>query len=79
MLKPGVGAGVFLTLKLSLIGLLCTLCALLTFVTDPDIRMHLKIFLCLAVVLTAIVIWFIGELQKQPPPEEEDRKEKKAQ
>lgn len=35
MLKPGVGSGVFLTLKLSLIGLVLTLCLLLSFMQDP--------------------------------------------
>ena len=35
MLKPGVSSGVFLTLKLSLIGLVLTLCLLLSFMQDP--------------------------------------------
>ena len=34
MLKPGVGAGVFTTLKLSLVGLVLTLCALLVYIED---------------------------------------------
>ena len=64
MMEPGVGAGVFLTLKLALIGLVATLCLMLSFAEDLTIRFHLKVFLGLASVLTVIVIWFISELKK---------------
>ena len=64
MMEPGVGSGVFLTLKLALIGLVTTLCLMLSFTEDLTIRFHLKVFLGLASVLTVIVIWFIGELKK---------------
>ena len=39
MLKPGVGAGVFTTLKLSLVGLVLTLCLLLVYITD-EVRLE---------------------------------------
>ena len=64
MMEPGVGPGVFLTLKLALIGLVTTLCLMLSFTEDLTIRFHLKVFLGLASILTVIVIWFIGELKK---------------
>lgn len=64
MMEPGVGAGVFLTLKLALIGLVATLCLMLSFTEDLTIRFHLKVFLGLASVLAVIVIWFISELKK---------------
>ena len=64
MMEPGVGAGVFLTLKLALIGLVATLCLMLSFTEDLTIRFHLKVFLGLASVLTVIVLWFISELKK---------------
>ena len=64
MMQPGVGSGVFLTLKLALIGLVTTLCLMLSFTEDLTIRFHLKVFLGLASFLTVLVIWFIGELQK---------------
>ena len=64
MMEPGVGSGVFLTLKLALIGLVTTLCLMLSFTEDLTIRFHLKVFLGLASVLTVIVIWFISELKK---------------
>ena len=64
MMEPGVGAGVFLTLKLALIGLVATLCLMLSFAEDLTIRFHLKVFLGLASVLTVIVLWFISELKK---------------
>ena len=38
MLKPGVGAGVFMTLKLSLVGLVCTLAILLCYIQDEVCR-----------------------------------------
>ena len=72
MMEPGVGSGVFLTLKLSLIGLVTTLCIMLSFVEDSTVRMHLKIFLSMALLLTVLVIWFINELQKADPPEKEE-------
>ena len=68
MMKPGVGSGVFLTLKLSLIGLVLTLCCMLSFVEDERVIFHLRVFLGLSLVLTLLVFWFIGELKKDPPP-----------
>lgn len=35
LLKPGVGQGVFMTLKVSLLGLILTLTALLFYLEDP--------------------------------------------
>ena len=49
---------------LALIGLVATLCLMLSFAEDLTIRFHLKVFLGLASVLTVIVIWFISELKK---------------
>lgn len=80
MLKPGVGSAVFLTLKLSLVGLVLTLCGLLTYLTDPTIRMHVSIFLGMTVVLLLLVIWFVGELASATAAEhaaKEDEKEVK--
>ena len=36
------------------------------------IQFHLKIFFGMSVVLLVLVVWFIGELQKNPPPAAED-------
>ena len=64
MLKPGVSAGVFTTLKLALVGLVITLCFMLSVLTDATIRMHLSIFLGMSIILLVLIIWFVGELAK---------------
>ena len=81
MLKPGVGSAVFLTLKLSLVFLVLTLIGLLCVMTDETIRMHVSIFLFMAIVLLGLVIWFIGELaaetaRKAEGDKEEEKKDK---
>mmetsp|Transcript_6144 Transcript_6144/g.14178 ORF Transcript_6144/g.14178 Transcript_6144/m.14178 type:complete len:114 (-) Transcript_6144:494-835(-) len=63
LMAPGVGQGVFTTLKLSLICLVGCLLGMLYFVNDPDLRLHLYIFLGMACVLLVLVLWFVGELQ----------------
>ena len=35
---------------------------------------HLRIFLSMSIILLVLVVWFINELQKHPPPTEEDKK-----
>jgi Na+-transporting methylmalonyl-CoA/oxaloacetate decarboxylase gamma subunit len=64
MLKPGVSSGVFTTLKLALVGLVCTLAFMLYAIEDARVRMHLSIFLGMACILLVLVIWFVGELAK---------------
>jgi FtsH-binding integral membrane protein len=65
MLKPGVSQGIFTTLKASLVGLVLVLSCLLYVITDDHIRLHVSIFLGMSVVLLVLVIWFVGELQKE--------------
>ena len=65
LLKPGVGNGVFVTLKLSLVGLVLTLVLLLNFIQDETARLHLSIFLGMSVILLLLIIWFIGELRAE--------------
>ena len=63
MMSPGVGSKAFFTLKLSLVALIACLCAMLSIVSDEDIRIHLKVFLGMSAVLVVLVSWFVGELQ----------------
>ena len=74
MLKPGVGSGVFTTLKASLIGLVLTLVILLMYIEDSTIRIHLSVFLGMSVLLLGLVIWFVGELQKETALQEAEKK-----
>ena len=103
LLKPGVGQGVFTTLKVSLLCLVLTLCMLLMYISDevharpacasffvararrPDgtrgacvqtARLHLSIFLGMAILLLILVVWFIGELQKAEAEEAKAGKKK---
>ena len=64
LLKPGVGQGIFMTLKLSLFGLVLTLSVLLCYITDETARLHLSIFLGMSIILLCLVIWFVAELRK---------------
>uniref|UniRef100_A0A7S4C122 Uncharacterized protein n=1 Tax=Chrysotila carterae TaxID=13221 RepID=A0A7S4C122_CHRCT len=63
LMAPGVGQGVFVTLKLSLVALIVCLLGLLYVIKDPEIRIHLYVFLAMSAVLMVLVIWFVGELQ----------------
>merc|ERR1719198_989529 len=62
LLKPGVGPGVFITLKLSLVGLVIVLCCMVAYIDIPEVNIHLKIFLGMSIFLLIIVVWFINEL-----------------
>ena len=75
LLAPGVGKGVFMTLKLALIGTILTALSMLYLVTDEQIRFHLYVFTGLAVVLTGLVFWFISELVDVEPVPAEKKKE----
>ena len=78
LLKPGVSSGVFLTLKLCLVGLVLVLALMLCVLTDSTVRLHVSIFLGMSVMLLFLVIWFVGELQKAMADEkaatEDDKK-----
>ena len=101
LLKPGVGQGVFTTLKVSLLCLVLTLCMLLMYISDEvharpacasfllrahadptaracvqTARLHLSIFLGMAILLLILVVWFIGELQKAEAEEAKAGKKK---
>uniref|UniRef100_A0A6V4V666 Transmembrane protein n=1 Tax=Prymnesium polylepis TaxID=72548 RepID=A0A6V4V666_9EUKA len=74
MLKPGVGPGVFKTLKLSLLSLIVILCFMLYNIEDEQIQFHLRIYLGMTLILTALVVWFINELNKSKLEEERESK-----
>ena len=57
MLKPGVGPGVFKTLKVSLVLLMGILCFMLYYIEDSQIQFHLRIYLGMTVILTLLVTW----------------------
>ncbi|EOD28135.1 hypothetical protein EMIHUDRAFT_457016 [Emiliania huxleyi CCMP1516] len=65
LLQPGVGNGVFITLKASLVLLICVLLVMCCYIDDPDVAFHLKVFTSMAVILLAIVVWFINEFGAQ--------------
>lgn len=77
LLKPGVGQGVFMTLKLSLVLLVLTLGGLLMYIEDETARLHMKIFLGMSCILLVLVVWFIGELARETALQEEEEKAKK--
>jgi len=79
MLKPGVGKGVFNTLKLSLVGLVLVLCGLLVLLEDAYIRMHVGIFLGMSIVLLVLIIWFIGMLAEIEVDKEKAVTDKKTE
>ncbi|KAL1495110.1 hypothetical protein AB1Y20_016978 [Prymnesium parvum] len=64
MLQPGVGPGVFRTLKVSLILLMLVICVMLYYIEDPSILFHLRIYLTMTLLLTLLVVWFIREIQQ---------------
>ena len=76
LLKPGVGPGVFTTLKASLVGLVFTLVLMLMYIEDATARMHVSIFLAMSVLLLGLVIWFVGELQKEEEARKAEEKDK---
>ena len=57
MLKPGVGPGVFKTLKISLLLLIGILCFMLYYIQDEQVIFHLRIYLGMTIILTLLVVW----------------------
>ena len=73
LLKPGVGQGVFTTLKISLVLLILTLGSLLMYIEDETALLHMKIFMGMAFLLLILVVWFIGELARETKERETER------
>merc|ERR1712087_475515 len=63
LFEPGVGPKVFMTLKGSLFGLNFILGAMIYYITEPSIRIHLYVFFGMSCVLLLLVLWFVSEMQ----------------
>eukprot|EP00303_Exanthemachrysis_gayraliae_P001704 CAMPEP_0206004822 /NCGR_PEP_ID=MMETSP1464-20131121/4213_1 /ASSEMBLY_ACC=CAM_ASM_001124 /TAXON_ID=119497 /ORGANISM="Exanthemachrysis gayraliae, Strain RCC1523" /LENGTH=103 /DNA_ID=CAMNT_0053378241 /DNA_START=17 /DNA_END=328 /DNA_ORIENTATION=- len=64
LLEPGTHPAVFTFFKgVVFLLVLCVASLLLLVDVGADVRIHLKAFLALAVVLLGLTVWFFGELQ----------------